>query len=244
MAGVNNPRILASLPYLRAAEVLQKVLRHASSGKPTGSVIDLSRTLHWSSGENVLMSSMDVSGFDASVQMASQIQFVSIISEVLGPYTGDNYLCYQKTSDPNQPVGGKTLSPLDLLGADVMTRFQPQSTVVKGRVLPYVYTADPTFPSGLAFTTVHHTIRLISGIYGDICHDITEGVINCLQETGVQGDDIKLVFVGSESKTLEDLDKVSESIRKLGFETDSEASRSTAEFLPTAYYTGETRPIP
>lgn len=78
VAGVNNPRILASLPYLRAAEVLQKVLRHASSGKQTGSIVDLARTLHWSSCESVLMSSMDVSGFDASVQMASQIQFITV----------------------------------------------------------------------------------------------------------------------------------------------------------------------
>jgi hypothetical protein len=241
VVGMNNPGILASLPFLRAAEVLQKILRHASSGKQTGSHIDLGRLLHWSASPNVLLSSMDVSGFDASVQMASQTQFIAMVSEALGPITHGSYLCYSKEHDPNQPAGGPTLSPLHILASDVMTRLQPQTTTVRGRVVPYVRTADPTFPSGLAFTTVHHTLRHIGGIYGDICANIEHGKVSSLQETGVQGDDIKLVFSGSLERMLRDLNDVSEPISKLGFETDSEASVSTAEFLQQRVILG--RPV-
>lgn len=192
VAGVNNPWILASLPFLRAAESLQKILRHASSGKQRGHIGDLGRMLHWSSLPGVLLSSMDVSGFDASVQMVSQTQFISLISEALGPIARGRYLCYDPTH-VTLPDGTDMVVPaFQVLASDVMARFQPQSTMVKGKVLEYVYTADPTFPSGLAFTTVHHTIRLISSIYGDICLEIDDGKISSLQETGVQGDDIRL----------------------------------------------------
>lgn len=138
VAGVNNPRILASLPFLRAAERLQKILRHASSGKQKGSVADIARMMHyWTVLDNVLLSSMDVSGFDASVQMVSQTQFISMISEVLGPMARGRYLCYDQTRVTQSDGSTITVPAFQVLAADVMSRFQPQSTVVKGRVLEY-----------------------------------------------------------------------------------------------------------
>lgn len=46
IAGVNNPRILAWLPFLRAAEMLQKIVRYSSSDKQKGNSNDLMHLLH------------------------------------------------------------------------------------------------------------------------------------------------------------------------------------------------------
>lgn len=233
IAGVNNPRILASLTFLRAAEILQKIVRYASSGKQKGNANDLVRMLYLTSRHDCLHSSMDVSGFDASVQAVSQTHFfISMISEVLGPDCHSRYLGYAPVPDPNNVSGNQTISALSLLASDVMIRLQPQSTVVKGRVVDYVYTADPTFPSGLAFTTAHHTIRLGAGIMGEACERMeTGGGVTSLQDIGVQGDYIHMTFCGSDSRTEADLHHAQTAINNLGFETVSESSKSTIEFL-------------
>lgn len=206
VAGVNNPRILASLPILRVIEQLQYILPQASSGKQRGDVSDMLPMLYYTSSKNVLCSSMDVSGFDASVQMVSQTQFLSMISEALKDVPCDRYLCYQSFKHKD-PISGSLInvSALSYLISDIMTRCQPQSSHVKDAVLPYLNTADPTFPSGLAYTTVHHTIRLISAIFGDISDRIPRGQISSLRDTSVQGDDKRLAFVGPLWKCERDL---------------------------------------
>lgn len=131
VAGVNNPRILASLPILRVIEQFQYILPQASSGKQRGDVSDMLPMLYYTSSKNVLCSSMDVSGFDASVQMVSQTQFLSMISEALKDISCDRYLCYQSFKHKD-PISGSLInvSALSYLISDIMTRCQPQSSRV------------------------------------------------------------------------------------------------------------------
>ncbi|AEC32488.1 S2 gene product [Spissistilus festinus reovirus] len=232
VAGVNNPRILASLPVLRALEELQHLLPQASSGKQKGDMSDMLPLLYYTSSANVLCSSMDVSGFDASVQLVSQMQTLSMTSEALADVPCHKYLCY-RAHQHTDPITQETsiVSAFSYLISDIMTRFQPQSTRVKGKVIPYVTTADPTFPSGLGYTTAHHTIRLISAIFGDVFRDLRFGILSSIRHTAVQGDDISMAFRGSPQKRARDLKRVQDSIEKVGFKTENESSVSTMEFL-------------
>nr|AFA28393.1 RNA-directed RNA polymerase [Acinopterus angulatus reovirus] len=238
VAGVNNERLLGSLPALRVYEVFQKILGHASSGKQQGHLGDISLNLFWSSEDNVVLNGLDVAGFDASVQMVSQTAFLDFASQSIGAYLPDAYLSYStgmvEVTDSEGKKERRVVTAFQALISDIMTYFQPQSTRVRGDVIPYLTTKDPTFPSGLAYTTVHHTIRLIGGIMGAICGQMQERPnprISTLQSLRVQGDDMFLAYYGSDDEILKDLKFDVRSVAKLGFEAEGEASRSTAEFL-------------
>jgi len=213
-------------------EKLQKYLPQASSGKQTGNVLDIISMLASTGAAHVLHSGMDVAGFDASVQLVSQLQFLSMIREVMQDIECLAYLCY-RSMKVNQGPGQAPLiiSALSVLISDMMTRLQPQSTKVKGRVIPFVETADPTFPSGLGYTSVHHTIRLISAVYGDLWADLFLGIVSTLQEMRALGDDIRLTFYGPITKCERDLLRAQASVNAVGFKTETESSVSTVEFL-------------
>ncbi|UCZ39218.1 polymerase [Taro reovirus 1] len=240
VAGVNNTRSLMGFPPLRILETQQKMTGCASSGKQLGNYLDLLQTMCLSSLDNIYYNSADVDAMDASVQAAVQQvmwSYVTLITMKMAPkeyfaFHSGKEVVYKNLEDGRTEEVPMFLSGLSKACLSASKVLQPQNSVIEDDIVGSILTREPTFPSGLPFTNVHHTFILTCAIKGRTEQEEKKsGVPSTLNDLKVQGDDIKVTNFGSRERVNEFIEKQQNYIQEWGFEVTNENSSYSCEFL-------------
>ncbi|ADO27688.1 RNA-dependent RNA polymerase P3a [Raspberry latent virus] len=246
VAGVNNGGTLLGFPALRILEAMLKQTKHASSGKQTGTFLDLLKPLSCFSSDYFCFNSSDVEGMDASVQANVQQMMWNFVLRVASKLPRTKYFAYnygetQVTKYEYAPNGVvpinvfhmlKQVTGLELACARASTSLQPQNCQIKDDILGIISTREPTFPSGLPFTGAHHSFTLISAAQADKWMEERAGGYSSTQIFHeVQGDDELFIYHGLEKQVEGDIVKDMNATRRWGFSVDPETSKNTCEFL-------------
>nr|AKB94056.1 RNA-dependent RNA polymerase [Grapevine Cabernet Sauvignon reovirus] len=246
VAGVNNAGTLLGFPALRILETMLKLTKHASSGKQTGTFIDLIQPLSCFSSKYYCFNSSDVEGMDASVQANVQQIMWNFVLRVASRLPRTKYFAYNSGEttvmrwSPNESVPlsdrvkleKQSVTGIQLACARAATALQPQNCQIKDDILGFLSTREPTFPSGLPFTGAHHSYTLISGAQGEKWSREKKGSYSSTQIFHeVQGDDELFIYHGLESDIEKDMMFDMNATRLWGFNVDPETSRNTCEFL-------------
>nr|WIL96138.1 RNA-dependent RNA polymerase [Carrot reovirus 1] len=246
VAGVNNGGTLLGFPALRILETMLKQTKHASSGKQTGTFLDLLQPMSCFTSKYYCFNSSDVEGMDASVQANIQQFMWNFVLRIAERLPRSKYFAYNDgltqvlkySTDPSisptdrVTTGTKLITGLEMACARASTALQPQNCRIDDDILGLISTREPTFPSGLPFTGAHHSYTLITAAQSEKWYRENLGGYASTQIFHeVQGDDELFIYHGLEKDITDDMLFDMNSTRQWGFNVDPETSRNTCEFL-------------
>lgn len=248
--GVSNIVSMVAFIALVVLEEHQKLTNCASSGKQYGDFKDVLDYLCCFGSDYMLFNSSDVSGMDASVQAnlpQFMWNFVIKITTKLSPLMQyfafaptDEY--FEEHDEYGLPVKVVKMLVSGVTRACVVARnmIYPQNAVTDDDIMGVLTTRDPTFPSGLPYTNVHHTFVLSCAIKGLITHfaQSSQCVPGSLLKLKVQGDDVAQLLYGTMANVEPTLRIGMDGVKQIGLEVETDCSRNTVEFLQQMAFCG------
>nr|APG79200.1 RdRp [Hubei reo-like virus 5] len=248
--GVSNIVSMVAFPALVVLEEHQKLTGCASSGKQYGDYKDVLDYLSCYGFRYFLFNSSDVSGMDASVQAnlpQFMWNFVTTVCEQLSPYI--QYFAFAPSNEFIEIVDNdglpekvirRMISGLVAVCVEARNMIYPQNAVTDDDIMGVLTTRDPTFPSGLPYTNVHHTFVLSCAIKGLINYyaDNHRCFPHSLLKLKVQGDDVAQLLYGVIENVQPTLSIGMEGIKRIGLEVETDCSKNIVEFLQQMTFCG------
>nr|APG79166.1 RdRp [Hubei reo-like virus 9] len=239
IAGLNNARVMLSFTAYVIIKFMYRLSDDAAQGKQVGNALDLKDLLIATTQKKCLVSSIDIKGFDASVQ--------PILKELI------NNMCQRVAMNSNHTMIGPFMdTEINLIhierGEKVLTRVSglwnaltfevnnaQTSTTYNSRYFGAVRNTEGTFPSGRADTSSHHTIVLSSLQRGNEMRRRVDA--NSIYNASAlvfgksMGDDKSDLYYGEYNNMVDHILSDRNTFKNAGFETTSDLSSHSGEFL-------------
>jgi hypothetical protein len=239
IAGLNNARLLLSLASYLIMRFMYKLSEDSAQGKQVGNALDLYDLMIGTTQTSVIISSIDIKGYDASVQPLMKELMNGFCKEVamrvpngnLGPFT-DTVKDLQ-----NALTGEQEQYRVSGLWQAVTfeTNNAQTSTTLKSKYFGEINNQDGTFPSGRADTSAHHTIGTSALFRGNRMRRRQDESVTYHASTNMlsrgMGDDRFDVYAGPYDAMVEEIESDGQVLAEAGFETTSELSSHSGEFL-------------
>jgi hypothetical protein len=235
IAGLTNEKLSISFPSYAIGQAFYDLTEAVAQGKQTGNAADIENMLMTTSKEEVLLSSIDISGMDASIQAAVKMIYDSLMYNIADSMRGQLYGPFfgKEIRMLNLPTGVESVQKIPAVKQALM--FQASNmqtaTVYLSELFGSIYNYEGTFPSGRADTSTHHTVLLVGIIGGNEDKRALLSKPTYILARKVMGDDIQIVYLGSKDRTFEQAQSDYVAIQQLGFKVTLEISKNGAIFL-------------
>jgi hypothetical protein len=235
IANMTNAQLFTTLPFLQLTKPYAEFNPDPAQGKQTGSSVDIMDHLAFSSKNDVLLSSLDVSAMDATVQIAvTNIfnKFALGISKNLGDST---YGPWSTKNITLTDVEGEMISEkhngVTQCVVYNMNAMQT-STTFDSYMFGQINNAEGTYPSGIAPTSIHHTVLLSASTRAnELNWNNVMKKYSSIAYVLTLGDDKLIVYKDEPNKAYNQAESDAEALRSLGFKTTLEVSRNACVFL-------------
>lgn len=236
IAGINNEKLYGSIGSYIILKALFEGMSAAAQGKQTGNALDIFDMIKWSAMNDVLLSSADVKGMDASVQTTTRDLIHTFILKVAqstshriaGPFTRNAYTTVDKTSGERSVTREELSALLQLI---VVEKANSQTSVMyDDRIFGRIKNAEGTFSSGRADTSAHHTALLPAIILASEFRQ-SATVPNTRSMRRALGDDMNVVYCGRADIMEKNMKYDSQAMNEIGFTIEEEVSRNSMVFL-------------
>nr|QJB76108.1 RNA-dependent RNA polymerase [Lymantria dispar cypovirus 1] len=235
ISGLDNDRLFLSfMPYTIGKQIYD-LNDNAAQGKQAGNAFDIGEMLYWTSQRNVLLSSIDVAGMDASVTTNTKDIYNTFVLDVaskctvprFGPYYAKNMEVFEVGKRQSQvKYVNAAWQACALEAANSQT-----STSYESEIFGQVKNAEGTYPSGRADTSTHHTVLLQGLVRGNELKRASDGKNSCLTTIKILGDDIMEIFQGSQDDTHHHAVSNANILNESGFATTAELSQNSIVLL-------------
>ncbi|BBU41764.1 RNA dependent RNA polymerase [Biston robustus cypovirus] len=234
ISGLNNARLLCSFPaYLIAKATYPKFIA-AAQGKQSGNALDIFDMLLWTIQDDVLLSSIDIKGMDASIQTILRDIVTAFNVKVARQLTQKNFAAFTSSTEQVTDVKTGRVSTKNITALEKAILFDKQNTqssaTYESKTFGKVTNREGTFSSGRADTSSHHTLLLGATLKTSQINQSPK-VGSSRASINTMGDDVYVVYSGSTHRMILNIEHDAECIAKLGLATESELSVSTLVFL-------------
>nr|WPN08782.1 RNA-dependent RNA polymerase [Cypovirus 4] len=240
----SNEEFALNVPIYVILEAFTSISPYAHLGKQQGGVTDFATALATTTMEGILHSYSDIAGMDASYQRSLQLTLGAFLLEVASQTDQYSYASFLTKREPVKDLEFDT--EVEML---VPALHACVGETIRRRIAPIAFDSpifgrqtmeNQAFGSGLASTSVNHTVTIIADVRGnDYAVGNTERI-----GLNVLGDDLSTRFYARRGNELALLEQDAENMNKLGFKLETGASFLTTELLQQRALLGSYVPYP
>lgn len=232
---VPNEVLFVGMPIYIIAKMVTHFNNDTPLGKTKGNMFDMGDLLYYTGRPNVLISSTDIIGMDASMQDGVKeilFEFVfnaatTVAQRLYGPFkTRLANVC-----DANGKVTNEKVNAVQLTVGYYYHNYRNTAEYYSKVFQVVRQLRDSPFGSGLPFTTMNHTLVLNWIIRANMRVRIMKRERAVLAFTSASGDDVLNVYEGKTQDMLSHMNSDIKQITDLGFKVKGEFSEISGVFL-------------